>query len=145
MSERILPSLCRQLNFSKPCHLAVGSRSEGSFSVSLLDLCIDLFIAEDTDIYFGPDLRQMQPELIGAFQDWEQCNWKFLFQLPDIFAQDMLQAKEFITESFTKFYQLPRHERPNLIFLIDAVEDMLREAGLSEDEMGKFTLLHYWA
>jgi hypothetical protein len=145
MKDKISPSFFKQMDGLETNDLAVLSRSAKSCTVSLLGLCIDVFITGHTDAYFGPELRQVQPNIIKAFEDWEQCNWKFLFQLPDVFTKDMLQAKDTITGAFANFYRLPRKERPNSIFFVNGLEDMLREVGLNEEEMGKFTLLHYWA
>jgi hypothetical protein len=145
MKEKILPSFFEQMDVLEINDSAVLSRSAKSFTVSLLGLCTNVFISGHTDAYFGPELLQVQPSIIKAFGDWEQCNWKFLFQLPDVFAKDMLRAKDTITGAFTKFYRLPRGQRPNSIFFVNGLEDMLREVGLGEEEMGKFTLLHYWA
>lgn len=65
--------------------------------------------------------------------------------MPCIFARDMLAAKKTITEAFTKYYGRSRNERKEAVYFETALEDMLREVKLSEDEMGKLTMLHYWA
>jgi hypothetical protein len=140
-----LPSFFEQMDILETNDPAVSSRSAKCCTVSLLGLCINVFITGHTDAYFGPELRQVQPSIIKTFEDWEQCNWKFLFQLPDIFAKDMLRVKDTITGAFAKFYRLARGERPNSIFFVNGLEEMLLEVGLSDEEMGKFTLLHYWA
>lgn len=133
-SSRVIPSIFRQLDAK---HLVED--------VSLFELCVQIFITDTTDAYFNPKLREIEPNLISAFEMWEQSNWKFLFQLPGAFARDMLAAKATITNAFTKYYSLPRSERPGAIFFVTELEDLMREAGLSEEEMGAFTLLHYWA
>lgn len=145
MKDRMLPSILKKLDVADPTNQAVLSRSDDSAVISLHDLCVDTFITEETEAYFGPALLQKSPDLIKAFLDWEYCSWKFLFMLPDIFAQDMVKAKRTITSAFANYYRQPRNERPGSIYFVDALEDMLREVGLTEDEMGKFTLLHYWA
>jgi hypothetical protein len=145
MKDKMLPSIFKKLDIADPENQAVLSRSEDSAVLSLHALCVDTFITEETEAYFGPALLQKSPDLINAFLDWEYCSWKFLFMVPDIFAQDMVKAKKTITDAFTDYYGQPRSERPGSIYFVDALEDMLREVGLTEDEMGKFTLLHYWA
>jgi len=145
MKDKMLPKIFKRLDIADPANQAVLSRSEDAAVVSLLDLCVDIFITDETEAYFGPALLQRSPDLIKAFIEWEHCNWKFLFMLPSVFAQDMIKAKGTITGAFTDYYRQPRSERPGSIYFVDALEDMLREAGLTEDDMGKFTLLHYWA
>lgn len=145
VEEKVIPALFKKLGFSQPNAPAVLSRSEKSITISLHELCVDLFITHDTEVFWGPALLKNSPNMIKAFLDWEYSSWKFLFQLPDIFAKDMLKAKSTITGAFANYYKLPRSQRPNAEYFATGLEDMLREAGLSEDEMGKFTLLHYWA
>jgi len=72
------------------------------------------------------------------------CNWKFLFTLPDIFAQDMVKAKNTITGALTDYYQQLWSELPGSVRFVYTFGGMLREVGLTEDEMGGFVLLHYW-
>jgi hypothetical protein len=145
MKDNMLPSIFKKLDITDSSNQAVLSRSKDSAIVSLLDLCVDTFIAEETEAYFGPKLLQKSPDLVKAFLDWEYCSWKFLFMLPELFAQDMAETKKTITRAFADYYRQSRSERPGSIYFVDALEDMLREVGLTEDEMGKFTLLHYWA
>jgi hypothetical protein len=145
MKDKTLPSCFKNLDISASGNQAVLSRSENSAVVSLLSLCVSTFVTDETESYFGPTLLQRSPNLVKAFLDWEYCNWKFLFMLPEAFAKDMVKAKSTITGAFTDYYRQSRSERPGSIFFVDALEDMLREIGLTEDEMGKFTLLHYWA
>jgi hypothetical protein len=145
MKNKLLPSLFSRLDFSKPSHPALLSHSERSVVVSLLELCVDLFITEETKAYFGPALLKNSPDLVKHFMTWEYVNWKFIYLLPDIFAGDMLSSKSYMTTAFTNYYKLTRSERSDSVFFVTALEDMLREVGLSDRELGQFTLLHYWA
>ncbi|PVI04819.1 hypothetical protein DM02DRAFT_689708 [Periconia macrospinosa] len=145
IQDRMLPSICKALDMTDSGNQSILSRSENSVVISLHNLCVHIFITKETEAYFGPTILNKSPELINAFLDWELCSWKFLFQLPDVLAQDMVKTKRTITDTFANYYRLPRSERPGSIFFVDALEDMLREVGLTESEMGHFTLLHYWA
>jgi hypothetical protein len=145
MREKIVPGLVRFVDFSDPGHPAVVSGSGSSVTVSLFDLCVHAIIAEDTDAYFGPELREMAPDIIPAFVDWEYTNWKFVMQFPAFLSKDMLKCKNTIVEAFEAYYKLPRNQRPAASHFVTSLEDMLREAGLTEREMAMFTFLHYWA
>lgn len=145
MSEKIIPGLFHFVDFSDPGHPAVTSRSGSSVTVSLFDLCVNAIIAEDTDAYFGPKLRQMASGIIPAFVDWEYTNWKFVMQLPAFLSKDMLKCTVTIVDAFETYYKLPQNERPEASYFVTSLENMLREAGLTEREMAMFTFLHYWA
>ena len=131
MQDRMIPSIYKALDMMDSRNQAILSRSGDTVVISLFNLCVDTFICKETEV--------------NAFLDWEFCSWKFLFNLPDMMAQDMVRTKKTITSVFAKYYRQPRNERPGSIFFIDALEDMLREVGLTEVEMGQFTLFHYWA
>jgi hypothetical protein len=145
LQDKMIPGCFKRLNITDSMNTATLSRSGNSVIISLHELCVDTFITEVTEAYFGPALLSKSPNLIKAFLDWEYCSWKFLFMLPDVLAQDMIKTKKTITDAFTNYYQQPRISRPGSIYFIDSLEDMLVEVGLTKDEMGKFTLLHYWA
>lgn len=145
MRERVLPEFLGKLCFRELYRVRGASISGKTCKLSLSSLCHELFIAGGTNAYFGPELLRAHPGLLDAFQSWEQCNWKFLFQLPDILSKDMLHAKDVLGDTFTHFYQLPKGDRANSVFFINELEDILRKVGLSKTEMGRFTLLHYWA
>lgn len=145
VEKKLIPGLFQRLDFSKPGHPALTSHSESSIVVSLLDLCVDLFITEESTAYFGPKLLEQSPDLPKSFMTWEYVNWKFIYMLPEFLAQDMVDSKAYITGAFTKYFKLPRSERPDAIPFVLGLEDMLRDAGLTDDELGQFTLLHYWA
>ncbi|KAL1653244.1 hypothetical protein SLS61_004121 [Didymella pomorum] len=145
MSEKIMPGLLRFLSFSDPRHPAVTSRSASSVMVSLFDLCVYAIIAEDTDAYFGPKLREMAPGIVDAFVEWEYTNWKFVMQMPAFLSRDMLRCKATVVDAFEAYYRVPRSERPGASHFVVSLEDMLKEAGLTQKEMAMFTFLHYWA
>ncbi|CAI6285269.1 unnamed protein product [Periconia digitata] len=143
MENKTIPSIFKALDSWVTDHRS--DRAQESMLISLHDLCVHLFIAEETDAYFDPALLKNSPKLVNAFLDWEYCSWKFLFNLPNVFARDMVKTKKTITDAFADYYRQPKNEREESIYFVDALESMLREVGLTEDEMGHFTLLHYWA
>ena len=145
MSEKVVPGLLRFLDFSDPRHPAVTSRSASSVTVSLFELCVHAIIAEDTDAYFGPKLREMASGIVDAFVEWEYTNWKFVMQMPALLSRDMLRCKATAVDAFEAYYRVPRSERPGASHFVVLLEDMLREAGLKEKEIAMFTFLHYWA
>lgn len=145
LKDKMIPVLFKKLDIFDSKNTAIMSRSGDSAMISLHELCIDTFVTEVTEAYFGPGLLSRSPNLVKAFLDWEYCSWKFLFMLPDVLARDMIETKKVITDAFADYYCQPRGSRPGSIYFVDALEDMLVEVGLTEDEMGRFTLLHYWA
>ena len=145
LMEKLLLSICKNLEFGNESHSAVLNRSTEGYSVSLLKLCIEVFIGGTTDAIFGAAIRTLQPELFKWFMLWEHSNWKFLFQLPPVMSQDMLSAKRELIEMFARYCKLPADMRRDSSYFIEELEKILREVGLSDEEIGGFMILHYWA
>lgn len=143
--KKTVPALFRKINDIEKTTKAASMNDESSVVMSLFDLCVDLFVTQPSEHFWGPELLRQTPNLTQAFMDWEHTSWKFMFQLPTILAQDMAKAKSTITGAFTQYYRKPRADRPGSAFFVNGLEDLLREVGFNEDELGKFTMLHYWA
>ncbi len=145
IKEKSVPGILKRMNSLAKDSPAVISRAKGSFTVSLMHLCTSVFIAQFTDDFYGPKLLQIEPRLVENWELWEQSNWKFVFQVPRPFAKDMLASKVIMDKAFERYFELPKSERPGATYYVEAVEEMFREVGLSNDDLGKHTWLQYWA
>ncbi|PSN62499.1 cytochrome P450 [Corynespora cassiicola Philippines] len=145
IEESTLPSMFRNLDLKAKQHPAVLGRSGKGTRVSLLKLCTHIFIKGQTDAYFGQAIWWADPHLMDYFMVWEHTNWKYLFEMPSFMSGDMLQAKGNLIQGFTKYLAIPREERKDASYFVQTVEDMLREVGLTESEIGSMLMLHYWA
>ena len=145
VEKKVLPSMFEWLAFSKRTPSTAVTRTDNSVSASLLDLTIDVFIRGGTEAFFDPVIFHQPTNVADAFMKWEYSNWKFLFQLPAFLSRDMLVAKQSMVRGFKTYLSLERDKRLNQSFFVNGVEDVLREMGLVEEQMGSFMLLHYWA
>jgi hypothetical protein len=84
MKDRIIPSIFSRLEIVNPANKVILSPLDESIVISLHGYCVDIFITEITEAFFGPALLQKFPGLIKSFLDWEYCNWRFLFMLPNV-------------------------------------------------------------
>ncbi|KAH7380303.1 putative cytochrome P450 [Phaeosphaeria sp. MPI-PUGE-AT-0046c] len=139
MRNSTIPAMSKKLEFAQ------GVDSTYPITISLFDLCVDIFIGMDTDTYFGPKLRKLEPDLVRAFKSWEYSNWQLIYQVPEFFSKEVRAAKHTLIDAFTRYFKTPRSERPGAILFVTALEDMLRELGLAESDIGKFMLPHYMA
>lgn len=139
LSNSTIPAISKKLEFEQEVN------PNGPFIVSLSEVCDDLFIGMGADTWFGPKLRELEPDLVNTFKRWEYYNWQLMLQVPHFFAKEMLAAKQTLTDAFNRYYKTPRNERDGARYFVTALEDMLREAGLTDSELGKFLLPHYWA
>ena len=77
--------------------------------------------------------------------EWERLNWKYIFQLPSFLSKDMLDAKNELVNTFVTYFEIDRTERNCSNFLVDSVEEALREAGMGNEETGRIVFLYSWA
>jgi len=146
VKERMLPSIFKKLNLKDQADTFILSHpSKDSAVVSLRDLCLDIFITEPTEAYFGPALLKQSPNLVKAFMQWEFCSWKFFYKIPPVFSQDMAEAKNYLTGAFADYYRQPQSQRVGANYYIEKLEELLVEIELTKDEMALVTLLHYMA
>lgn len=145
VTKKMMPVVFEQLNFRREKEVTVIKRSEKSITISLLQLCIETFVRGETEAFFGPKILELRPNLPQSFMDWEYTNWKLLFQLPAIFSADMLKARDELGDAFAMYFKLLPKNRPGATYFVTALQDLLREIGFNEEDMGKFMLFHYWA
>jgi cholesterol 7alpha-monooxygenase len=144
--EKVIAGILERLDFGRnPSRDAILAKTDTAYTVSLLKLCVDVFIGGTTEIFLGKTIWVVQPELLKWFMDWEHTNWKFLFQLPAILSRDMVAARGELVTTFTGYCQLPEGQRGDRSFFVKELEKMLREVGLSDEDMGNVMMLHYWA
>lgn len=125
LQDRMILSCFKKLDIANLMSTATLGRSEDFVIISLHDLCVEVFITELREAYFGPALLQKSSNLIKAFLDWEYCSWKFLFMHPEVLAQNMKIAKRTITEAFANYFRQPWISRPGSIYFVDSMQTCL--------------------
>ncbi|KAH8656062.1 hypothetical protein BGZ60DRAFT_532385 [Tricladium varicosporioides] len=86
---------------------------------------------------FGPALLGNSPEMLQAFQDFNHTAWMPLFQYPKVLGAEIHNAKEVCVESFTRYFDLSKEQKPGAGEFILNSEDEMREIGIrSRDVLG---------
>jgi hypothetical protein len=146
LHDRITPGIARCLDFNNmPDHPAVLIRSKDRVTVSLLELCNELFVRGTTEAFLGQAIWKVNPNLLKAFRQWERTNWKYMFQMPYFMSGDMINARDEIIETFMRYFRLPQAERNDCNLFIREAEKLVREVGVCELDMAKIFMLHFWA
>jgi hypothetical protein len=146
ISSKTTPWIDSQLRFDLlQNHTAVQEVGLDFIRVSLWQLCTKLFIEGLTEAYFGKLVWHIRPDLLNSYTTWEQTSWKYMYRLPNFLSQDMCRAKAEIVDTFTSYFKAPKSNREDATFFVTAVENELRGAGLSEEEIAQIIMLHYWA
>ncbi|KAF2704074.1 cytochrome P450 [Pleomassaria siparia CBS 279.74] len=143
---KIIPYIWNTIN-RRPTAIENPTRidiSDGT-PVSLMGLMVDVFDGGITSAFFGVGIWKVHPTLLRDFMTWEITNWKWTFQMPKVISGDMMKAKDSIVNTFVKYLQLPTEERNDRSYFATAMEEMMRDVGISELDMAKTMMLHFWA
>lgn len=146
LHSRITPGIECTFDFDNtPNHPAVLARSKEGISISLLDLCNELFVRGTAEAFLGKAIFRVNPNLLTAFRRWERTNWKYMFQMPKFMSGDMIAAKEEIINTFVDYFRLPFEERSDCNYFVRASEKMARDIEVCELDLAKIFMLHFWA
>ena len=113
--------------------------------VSLMDWTSDVFISTTTKLYWGESIFDVAPDLLQKFRQWENANWKYVFQLPRILSTDTYAAKDGLVNAFAKYFMLPRDKRADINYFVGMAESELRDIGLNETDIARVHMLQMWA
>lgn len=143
---KIIPYIWNTIN-RQPTEIENPTRidmSDGT-PISLMALMVDMFDGGITSAFFGKGIWKVHPNLLRDFMTWEITNWKWTFQMPKFISGEMTKAKDAIVDAFFKYLQLSLEERGDRSYFAEAMEEMMRDVGVSELDMAKTIMLHFWA
>ena len=93
---------------------------------------------------FGPELLNLEPNIVSALGEFDRSSWKFTYQVPGPFSKDMLSAKSLIQDALIRYFELPSRKRENASYLVSTLESEQRALkNTSKDLSASLTLL-YW-
>ncbi|KAL9068119.1 MAG: hypothetical protein Q9157_006604 [Trypethelium eluteriae] len=119
VQDRLLNSLHCNLTMDNMSRSMVsGENSGGEQRVSLLEWTRSSLLEGATAAFFGPKLLEIEPDLFRSFFEFDDLSWKLLYKIPAPWSNDMNAAKAPAQEAITKFFRLPRGERPRMLLAI---------------------------
>ncbi|PVH94312.1 cytochrome P450 [Periconia macrospinosa] len=146
LHRRITPSIVRTLEFENFLdHPTILARSKEGVTVSLLELCNELFVHGTTDAFLGKAIWKVNPNFLDAFKRWERTNWKYMFQMPEFMSKDMILARDEIIKSFILYFRLSPEERSDCNYFMKAAEKMVKDVGCNEEDTARIFMLYFWA
>lgn len=149
--DKLADSMVTHINSGLQWHnLSLGQTcmprsSEKSLKLSLYEWTSYAFIRSTTEIYWGKRIFEREPNLLQTYSIWERTNWKFVFQLPRLFSQDMYSARDRLVAAFTAYFELPQNKRTDVAWFVPIAEAEMRDIGLSEIDLGRAHMLQHWA
>lgn len=119
--------------------------SDQWLTLSLIDWTSHTFIRSTTEAYWGKKLFEIDPDLLQTYNIWERTSWKYVFQIPRLFSQDMYNARDKLVDAFTAYFRLPQAERAETAWFVPIAEAEMRDIGLGERDLGRAHMLQHWA
>lgn len=113
--------------------------------VPLMQWCSELIIQAAGAAYFGPTLNELNPDLAKSFIVFNKLGWQILYQYPSFMTRKLAVARSDIHQTFKQYFRVPQGERRGAVWVVNALEDELRQLNVSEDDMAVFFLNFYWA
>lgn len=110
-----------------------------------MDWTSEVFISTTTKLYWGKSLLEIEPNLLHIFRQWEETNWKYVFQLPRCLSKDTYAARDGLVGALTKYFHLPRERRSDTAYFVKMAESELRDIALDEREIARIHMLQMWA
>ena len=123
----------------------VSQSSEKSLSLSLIEWTTYAFIRSTTEIYWGKRIFETDPSLLQTYTTWERTSWKYVFQVPRLFSQDMYFARDKLVDAFAAYFRIPQAERTDAAWFVPIAEAEMRDIGLDESDLGRAHMLQHWA
>lgn len=119
--------------------------SDKSLSLSLIDWTTHTFIRSSTEVYWGKRIFETEPGLLQTYTIWERTSWKYVYQIPRLFSQDMYCARDTLVNAFAAYFRLPQAERADAAWFVPIAEAEMRDIGLDETDLGRAHMLQHWA
>ncbi|CAG8958377.1 hypothetical protein HYFRA_00011054 [Hymenoscyphus fraxineus] len=133
---------CIQLDSLSP--KTVVSTTESSKTISLLEFCHAVLVKPVSTAVFGNVLYEVEPKLSEIFRKFDDNSWKMNYELPRLVAPDVYAAKDEIRAAMLRYIKLPSETRQDAAWIIHALEDELRSAGISEEDIASFFFGPFW-
>ena len=119
--------------------------SDQWLTLSLIDWTSHTFIRSTTEAYWGKKLFEIDPDLLQTYTIWEKNSWKYVFQIPRMFSQDMYNARDKLVNAFADYFKLPQAERADTAWFVPTAEAEMRDIGLGDRDLGRAHMLQHWA
>lgn len=123
--------------------VTVGSSQEAK-TVSLLGWCREVLLESSTRAFFGDQLLELNPDLFQSFYAFDACSWKLHYGYPKILSTDLYAARDKIIETLTAYFRLPKAKRSGVAFVVDRLEDEMRQLEIGVEDIAALTMPLYW-
>lgn len=144
LQSDFMPNIHNALVYDKMSDKILVAPAHDAKIVSLLAWVREVLLDSATRSFFGDRLLEIEPNLFQEYFNFDDNSWKLIYHLPRIFAREMYEGKQKAIDALTKYFLLPKQERPGAAWLIQTLESEMRHQGLGESDIASFVMMVYW-
>ena len=135
----------RQMNWDNIPRSCVQQVSGDTKIVWLNRWCADVLGPATVQAFFGNMLLEIDPNILHDFHVFDISSWKLTYKIPRPFAKEMYTAGERMTESITRYYQVPQHKRNDMCHYFKITESRQRRANMNDRDIAIAAQAMFWA
>ena len=144
LQDVFMDRIHKSLHWDKITPKITLASSPEAKTISLLGWCREVLLDSATRAFFGDELLEINPNLFQSFYDFDACSWKLHYGYPKFLSTDLYVARDTIIEALTAYFKLPKAERPGAAFVVDRLEDEMRQLGIETKDIAALTMPLYW-
>ncbi|KAL8729917.1 MAG: hypothetical protein Q9181_004832 [Wetmoreana brouardii] len=116
--------------------------TSGMKSVSLYRLCQEVFVKVGTQVFFGKQLLNIDPDLVHDFIEFDDNNWMVFYNWP----QKSVATKPMkrILAVIMTYLDLSKAQRPDSAWLIDRFEDAQAQLETPKEDVAVVLMMLLW-
>ena len=109
---------------------------------SLHRWCQSVLVEAGMRAFFGKALFELDPNIMEHFVDFDDNNWMVWYKWPNASAMRVPKAK--VLRTLERFLALPKEEKSDMSFLTKAMEDSMKQLGMSIPDMAAVVMMQVW-
>ncbi|ESZ91021.1 putative cytochrome P450 [Sclerotinia borealis F-4128] len=144
LQDIFLNSVHRSMTWEHMASKAVLSSQQNMRTVSLLEWTREALLEGATEAFFGPTLLEIEPKLFESFFTFDDLSWKLTYRIPSPWSNDMKAAKATAQNALTRYFQMPKKQRPGACWLVETLETEMRAVDIEPVDIAAYLMMIYW-
>jgi hypothetical protein len=142
--ERVISRISSFIQWGKlPKDTTLGN-ADDSAQTSLLHWTRQVLLKAVTEAFFGPQLLEIEPQLLQYFAAFDDESWKLTYKYPRYASKNMYEANDKILAAIEAYLRLPKAQRLEGAWLIQKLESEAGKIGISVHDLAAMITSLSW-
>ncbi|KAI4256319.1 MAG: hypothetical protein L6R42_006294, partial [Xanthoria sp. 1 TBL-2021] len=142
--QRVLGLIDSAIQWDQLPRTPSATTMDGVKTVSLLEWNRMVLLESVISAFFGPQLLQIDPQLLQHFAAFDEESWKLTYKYPRMISKDMYHAKDQLVAAVETWLNLPRDKRPDGAWLIQKLEMETSKLEMSTKDLAAMITSLVW-